>query len=201
MKRPLIAVLATLALCAPSSPAPADPCTFPADMKTEPGNLSFADGAAGAAPKVWLLGPEWFMPPHVPVYEAINAPAEQCHSGEQCATIHSLRSDPAVPLSFLYQDLDVTPHRGQTLTYRAFVRVDAARNSVARLLVRLHRKDCSTTFRDDMGNQPITSGVWIPYEIRAPIAVDAYHVEFGIQLIGQGAAWIDQISMEFTPLP
>jgi hypothetical protein len=50
-----------------------------------------------------------------------------------------------------------------------------------------------------MGNHPVTSGDWAPYEIRAPIARDAYQIEFGLQLIGRGAAWIDQISMEFVP--
>jgi hypothetical protein len=168
-------------------------------LKADAQNLNFADGPIGAAPMGWLLGPEWFMPPHVPVYEAITVHAEQCHGSQQCATVHSLRADPSITLSFLYQDLDVTQHRGQTLTYRAFVRVDPGLKSVARLLVRLHRRDCSTTFRDGLGNYPITSGDWAPYEIRAPVAMDAYHMEFGMQLIGQGAAWIDQISAEFAP--
>jgi hypothetical protein len=48
-----------------------------------------------------------------------------------------------------------------------------------------------------MGDHPVTSGGWAQYEIRAPIAMDAYHMEFGMQLIGQGAAWIDHISMEY----
>ena len=41
------------------------------------------------------------------------------------------------------------------------------------------------------------SGDWAVYEIRAPIAMDAYHMEFGMQLFGQGAAWIDQLSMKW----
>jgi len=199
MTRPLAAVLATLILSIRSTPAPANPCGWPDELKTNAENLDFAAGAVDAAPKGWLLGPEWFMPPHVPIYQAIAVPAEQCHSGRQCGSVRSLRADPSVSLSFLYQDLDVTQHRGQTLRYRAFVRVDPGLKGVARLLVRLHRSDCSTTFRDDMGNDPITSGDWAPYELRAPIAEDAHHMEFGMQLIGQGAAWIDQISMEFVP--
>ena len=63
------------------------------------------------------------MPPHVPAYEALIAAANQCHGSPQCATVHSLRSDPSIPLSFLYQDLAALPYRGQTLIYRAFVRV------------------------------------------------------------------------------
>jgi hypothetical protein len=30
--------------------------------------------------------------------------------------------------------------------------------------------------------------------------MDAYHIEFGVQLIGNGAVWIDQISMDFKPV-
>jgi hypothetical protein len=72
---------------------------------------------------------------------------------------------------------------------------------LSRSLFFVHRKDCSTTFRDDMGNHPATSGVWDAYEIRAPIATDAYQIEFGVQLFGTGAVWIDQSSMEFKPGP
>jgi hypothetical protein len=168
------------------------PCVWPDDMKTTPQNLTFADAPVGAAPKGWLApGPGW-------AYSAVTVATDQCHGGQQCATVHSLQPDrPPVPLTFLFQNLDVTPYRGQILTYRAFVRVDPARKSVARLLVRIHRKDCTTSFRDDMGEHPIVSGDWAAYEIHAPIAMDAYHMEFGMQLIGQGAAWIDQIAMKW----
>jgi hypothetical protein len=163
------------------------PCVWPNDMKTTPKNLTFADSPVGAAPKGWLEPGRG--------YSAVTVAADQCHGGQQCATVHFLRPDFS-PGSFLMQNLDVTPYRGQILTYRAFVRVDPARKSVARLLVRIHRKDCTTSFRDDMGDHPIVSGDWAVYEIHAPIAMDAYHMEFGIQLFGQGAAWIDQISMK-----
>jgi len=52
-----------------------------------------------------------------------------------------------------------------------------------------------------MGNRPIKSSDWAAYEIRVPIiAMDAFQIEFGVQLIGQGAAWIDGMSMEFVPV-
>jgi beta-lactamase regulating signal transducer with metallopeptidase domain len=178
-----------------STSASVNGCVWPENMNTNAENLNFADGAVGSAPKGWAV-PQGFA--QVPTYEAINVPAEQCDGSQQCATIHSLRSEASVSLTFLYQNLDVTQHRGQTLVYRAFVRVDPSQKGFARLLVRLHRKDCSTTFRDDMGDHPVTSGDWALYEIRAPIAMDAYHMEFGMQLIGQGAAWIDHISMEYS---
>jgi hypothetical protein len=49
-------------------------------------------------------------------------------------------------------------------------------------------KDCLTTFRDDMGNRPVTSGDWTAYELGAPIAIDAFRMWFGIQLTGHDAA-------------
>jgi hypothetical protein len=192
MRRPLFAIVAAIVFLVRSAAAQPKACHWP-EMKATPQNLSFSEGTAGSAPTAWLLGPEWFMPPHVPVYEALIAEADQCHGGAQCATVHSLRSDPSIPLSFLYQDLDASPYRGQTLIYRAFVRVDPTVEGVARLLVRIHRKDCSTTFRDDMGNHPVVSGEWGAYEIRAPIATDAYHIELGIQLVGAGAAWLTNL--------
>jgi beta-lactamase regulating signal transducer with metallopeptidase domain len=173
------------------------PCTWP-ELKPNPLNLDFSQGNVGSAPTAWL-GPDSFMTPHVPVYEALIADGNQCHSGGRCATVHSLGSDSPNYPAFLMQELDASLYRGQTLIYRAFVRVDPNSKGVGRLLVRVHRKNCSTTFRDDMGDHPVVSDEWAAYEIRAPIATDAYQIEFGVQLVGTGAVWIDNISMEFKP--
>lgn len=101
-------------------------------------------------------------------------------------------------LSFLYQNVDATKYRGKMLTYRASVRADVASGAMARLLVRVHRMDCSTSFRDDMGDHPITASGWSSYQLHAPIGQDARDIEFGMQLIGSGAAWIDNITMTFA---
>jgi ketosteroid isomerase-like protein len=70
-----------------------------------------------------------------------------------------------------------------------------------RLLVRIHRENGSTSFRDDMGARPITAGRWTTYQIDAPIASDARDIEFGMQLIGEGSAFIDNISIVFGRAP
>jgi hypothetical protein len=49
------------------------------------------------------------------------------------------------------QVLDAAQYRGKRLTFRAAVRVDDTLGRVARLLVRVHRNDCSTSFRDEDG--------------------------------------------------
>jgi hypothetical protein len=167
-------------------------------MRAAVQNPTFSEGVLGDAPPGWFLGPEWFMAPHAPVYEAKIAPGVSCNGGQQCATVHSISDSSSIRLSFLYQVLEAAQYRGKNLIFRADVRADVSLGSVARLLVRVHRNDCTTSFRDDMGNHPITAGTWSPYEIQAPIAPDARDIEFGMQLIGRGAAWIDNISMTFS---
>ena len=62
----------------------------------------------------------------------------------------------------------------------------------------IHRADGSTAFFDDMGQFPVRSSAWHIYEIPAPIGRDAHDVEFGMTLIGQGEAWIDHVSIDFS---
>jgi hypothetical protein len=173
---------------------PAQECQPPREMRPTVANLNFADGVAGAAPSVWLLGPEWFMPPHQPVYEAVTVSGVDCRGNAQCVMVHSLRDDPSVRRVFLYQVVEAAPFRGRRVTLRAAVRVTPG--AMARLLVRVHRNDCGTSFRDDMGNDPVTSDAWAFYEIQAPVAPDARDIEFGVQLFGRGSAWIDNLSFE-----
>jgi hypothetical protein len=70
-----------------------------------------------------------------------------------------------------------------------------AGTSVARLLVRVHREDNSTSFFDNLGEHPITSSQWSLYQIAFPVDADSRDIEFGIQLYGEGAAWIDSVSV------
>jgi len=175
------------------------PCQVPFELRPKAENLGFARGLPGDTPAGWFLGPEWSMPPHKRVYQAKNVQAELCsgNGSTQCAKIESLRAEPAIPLGFLFQIIDATPYRGMTLTFKAKVRTDVNVGGVAKLLVHVHRNDCSTAFRDDMGDHTISSGAWINYQLHAPIAADARDIEFGMQLIGQGTAWIDDVSMKY----
>lgn len=171
-------------------------CQPPRELRPAIENLKFAEGAPGTAPSGWFLGPYWWNHQVMPPHEARIVSGPSCNGSPQCATIHSLSANART--CFLYQVIDATQYRGKRLTYRADVRTDVAQGSMARLLVRVHRTDCSTSFRDDMGDHPITEAAWSPYEIQAPIALDAQDVEFGLQFKGQGAAWIDNISMTFV---
>jgi hypothetical protein len=177
-------------------PGGAQQCQSPREMRATVENLKFIEGLPGAAPPGWFLGPYWWNPQIVQAHEAQLVLGPSCNGGRQCATVHSISANAGS--CFLSQVIDATQYRGKKLTYRADVRADVPQGSAARLLVRIHRSDCGTSFRDDMGNHPITGSAWSPYEIQAPIALDARDIEFGMQLIGQGTAWIDNISMTFV---
>jgi hypothetical protein len=186
-----VAVIVVLALS-----GHAQQCQSSSEMRPAIENLKLIEGAPGAALPGWFFGPYWWNPKIAPAHEALTVAGPSCNGSRQCATLHSVSTNPG--LCFLYQVIDAAQYRGKKMTYRADVRADVAQGSVARLLVRVHRTNCSTSFLDDMGNHPIKGGAWSAYEIQAPIAPDAQDIEFGIQLMGQGAAWIDNISMTFV---
>lgn len=133
-------------------------------------------------------------------YVAETSAGAACHDGARCAVVKStgIGKD---NFCFLYQIVDATAYRGKNLAYRAAVRTDLKPGSVARLLVRIHRENGSTSFRDDMGNHPITARSWTFYEIDAPVIFDARDIEFGMQVFGEGSAWIDKVSVEFSSAP
>jgi uncharacterized protein (TIGR02246 family) len=153
-------------------------------------NVDFSAGTPGQMPPGWHLGPE-----HTLDYAA-QIVAGACYGNQRCGNVKSVGAAHH-DLCFLYQNVDAGPYRGKWLSYRAAVRTDLTKGSVARLLVRIHLLDGSTSFRDDMGNHPITAGPWTVYEIDAPIAANARDIEFGMQLFGEGEATIDLISLDF----
>jgi len=97
---------------------------------------------------------------------------------------------------FLYQIYEADAFRGKRVKFRAAVQVSG--EGYARLLVRIHRLDGSTSFRWDMGISPIRPGPWALYEISAPIPPDARDIELGIQDFEQGIATIDQITVTYS---
>jgi hypothetical protein len=153
-------------------------------------NGDFKRNKPGEFPAGWHLGPE-----RTPDYSAEVVTGPACTSGTQCAIVRWLGID-ARTFCFLYQIYDAEPFRGQKVKFRAAVRVTG--NGYARILVRIHRMDGTTSFRDDMGDHPINSPNWTFYEIEAPIPLDARDIELGIQDFEQGVASIDRISVTYS---
>jgi hypothetical protein len=87
---------------------------------------------------------------------------------------------------FLYRNVDATPYRNKVLVFRAASRVTGG--GLARLVVRVHRPDNSTSFYNNLGDHPIQSAQWNAYQIVFPIDGAAEDIEFGIQLYGEATA-------------
>jgi len=157
-------------------------------------NPDFMDGKPGAFPPGWHLGAI-----RAESYSALTEASGACHLGTQCASLRSIIPENNEDFSFLYQVINARQYRGKKFRFRAAVRAEVSSvQSVARLLIRIHRVNGETSLRDDMGNHPITSGKWDFYEIAGEVASDARDIEFGLQLFGNGTAWIDQISLSFS---
>ena len=104
--------------------------------------------------------PACYKSPHG-AYVIETASGAACKDGQRCGVIKSIRDGSSDKLWFLFQLVDAEQYRGKMLTFRAAVRTDVSLGSAA------HH------FRDDMGNNPVTSPVWSFYELEAPIATDA----------------------------
>jgi len=148
-------------------------------------NLDFALGSLGDMPLGWHLGRS-----DTAAYAAQISPGASCQAGKQCGMVRSVGLGPH-ERCFLYQDVDATPYRGKVLVFRAASRVTVG--GLARLVVRVHRPDNSSSFFDNLGDHPIQSAQWNAYQIVFPVDGEARDIEFGIQLYGEGTAWIDQV--------
>jgi hypothetical protein len=192
--------------------APAQTCV--AQMQPDFRNLDFGEGNAGERPPGWEpSNTACLAPPHDPdLVETVSGAS--CYSGRHCAVVRSvlpaadgdeviryislLRAPRSSQRWGLFQVVDVARYLGKVLTFRAAVRAKVPSGSEVRLFVRIHRANGSTSFFDDMGQFPVRSSAWYIYDIPAPIGRDAHDVEFGMTLIGQGEAWLDHVSVDFS---
>ena len=81
-----------------------------------------------------------------------------------------------------------------TLPYTA-VRTEGDQGS-ARLVIRRHSRIAAADFI--VSSRPIKSAAWSVYELHINIDVFAEDISVGLQLTGQGAAWIDNVSLDFA---
>jgi hypothetical protein len=161
-------------------------------LKSEAENLDFTQGNEGDQPPGWGLGTYG-----AGFSSAWTESPGTCPSAERCAELSSLKAPPH-QIAFLYQVIDVSQRRGSKFRLTAKLRAEVVGSgSAARLIARQQSDDGTTRFRDNLGNRPVVSSVWTRCEIDGEIAPDARRFEFGLQLVGTGAAKIEDISLQF----
>lgn len=123
-------------------------------------------------------------------------------SGKQCGLLER-RGGSAEKKDFgaLNSGVDATPYRGKRVRFRAAVRtkVDGPGNE-ARLWLRVDLPRTPGKAHvgafDNMHDRPITATQWQYYEIVGDVAPDATGIIFGMLLMGDGEAYIDDVSFE-----
>lgn len=157
-----------------------------------PVNLDFESGAPGEVP------PGWIAPTKALGYPAVLS-AESPKQGRQCARVGG-RPQSADAFGNVMQTIDATAYRGKRVRLRGAVRVEGAGAS-AGLWMRVDRPARGMGFFDNMRDRPIRSAEWTYYEITGDVAEDAVTLNVGMLLLGEGTAWLDDVTLETMAKP
>jgi hypothetical protein len=167
------------------------------DALPGPRNLRFEEGDSGKTP------PGWFVPQ---VEKVSGSLAELRRKGcrttnGNCAVVIA----PATAASSdsvgnLMQSFRAAAYRGKTVRLRAWVRVEAGGpGDRAQMWLRVDRPNGKVGFLEDMDGRPVRAAAWTSCEIVAEIDSDAQFVDFGVQSIGRGRVWVDEVSFDIVP--
>ncbi|TFH40353.1 MAG: erythromycin esterase family protein, partial [ANME-2 cluster archaeon] len=156
-----------------------------------PENLDFEKGYPGGLPL------EWEIPIRIAssYYQAVVS-ADKPWSGKQCVMVkRKPNKEYNEPFGLISQAIDATAYREKKITLRASVRVESNENrDKAYLWVRVYKPGYFNYY--NLSNHTITSNNWNEYEITGDVAADAMAIEYGLAFVGDGAAYLDAITLE-----
>lgn len=101
----------------------------------------------------------------------------------------------AAPFGNLMQSIDAAPYRGKWIRVRASLKVGRGTGPRAQLWLRVDRPGGTMGFFDNMMDRPVRAKEWTPVEIDADVSDDAATLNFGLLLLGDGEALIDDVSI------
>ncbi|MBI5324957.1 MAG: hypothetical protein HZB41_06760 [Ignavibacteriae bacterium] len=156
-----------------------------------PYNLDFEEGSPGTLALGWVL-------PGFAIKNGYDAEisTEIPKSGNKCFLLKHF-SDSLDVLGSIMQTIDAKPYRGKLVRFRAAIRAEimGPRGS-AHLWMRAHLPDNCPGFEDLGELHPVVVNNWEYYEITGRIDKNAVVLNYGLMLIGNGKAWIDDASIE-----
>ena len=154
-------------------------------------NAGFEEGKVGGPVAQWM------------VYEPYKGELTDQNPkvGKQCASIELAEKTKPHQFGALNHWLDPTKYRGKRVRFRAAVRTDVeGEGNQAQLWFRVDRPGVNKQpvfgAFDNMQDRPITQAEWQYYEIVGDVADDAKGIVFGMLLVGQGKAWLDDVTFE-----
>lgn len=163
-------------------------------VQPKPVNLDFEDGEAGKMPDGWV------SPTNARGFQAELTEISP-KTGRRAGLLKSLRgATEADERAFgnLMQAIDAAPYRGKRVRLRAAVKLEPQQRGARSFLwMRADRPNKQRGFFDNMSDRPIlfTSG-WQFFEIVGDIEEDATVINFGMLLMGRGAAYLDSVTLE-----
>lgn len=112
------------------------------------------------------------------------------YAGRRSAVLHrELKRSYGRNLGTLSQKIDATPYRGKRVRLRAAVSALVGGAGRAHLFLR------SGAGYDGMFDRPIVTPGWHTYDVALPISATATTITFGLVLVGEGAAALDDVSL------
>lgn len=93
----------------------------------------------------------------------------------------------------LRQRVSAIPYRGRRVRVRAHVRASTGPGARVHLFAR------AGASYDGMHDRPITTSDWTTYDLFVDVGATATNLSFGLVVVGDGAAWLDEVSL--TPVP
>jgi C-terminal processing protease CtpA/Prc len=183
----LVPVLGLMALLAGSN------CSVAGQDQRAPIRVTFED-TEGKLPMGWALASssQRFG------YSVAISPNNPKEGGRCLQMSRDARDDNAMAVGNISQTVDAAPFRGKRVRLSAAIRVDGTSGAgSAYLWLRSDLKNASASgFFDNMADRPVISKDWAYYEIVGDIEDQADKLRFGLMLLGNGSAWLDDLTLE-----
>lgn len=156
----------------------------------KPQNLNFEEGKPGEVPTGWLV------PSGLQQDYSATLTEENPKGGKRCARLARAGNSGKAPYGNFKQTVEAAEFRGKRVRLRAAVRADVSGESWAGLWLRADRPNQPPGFFDNMHDRPIRDAQWKYYEVTGAIGQDVETLTFGLLLVGDRCAWLDDVSLE-----
>ena len=154
-------------------------------------NPDFEAGEPGRTPPGWFIAPQ-----RLEAGYRFEVSGERPQGGVKAGRLWRDTSVAARPgmIGVISQQVDVRRLRDHRIRYTAAVRVDKTSSYVGLWL----RVDTGSgqAFFDNMGERPIKAAEWALYTIEGYVSQDATTMILGLQVAGDGDAFIDSVMIE-----
>jgi hypothetical protein len=112
------------------------------------------------------------------------------YRGKTCAMIRRVPGRPfGEPFGNIRQFIKASDFRGKEIQFAAAARVE---EGIGHLWLSIDVRHAPTIFQQ----QTVTSDKWQKYRIAAKVPQDAFRITYGLAYVGQGAAFIDDVTID-----